>query len=157
MRLPRLAATALMLGLALAACKTTGEAKPATLPEAAAVQPPGPGVSAEHARFAGIWQGTWGESLDGKLAVTRVGPDGSVDAIYAWGDNPGRFRGGHNFVKGKIEGETLTLERFGSGADVSYEMQPDGWLKGHYHRPGHGNRAEAEATGRFDRISGPEA
>lgn len=153
MRLPGLAATALMLGLALAACKTTGEPKPAALPEAAAIQPPGPEVPAEYARFSGIWQGAWGGNLDGKLAVTRVGPDGSVDAIYAWGDNPGRFRGGHNFVTGTIEGETLTLERFGSGADVSYEMQPDGWLKGDYHRPSDG----AEATGRFDRIGGPEA
>ncbi len=84
------------------------------------------------AAFSGVWTGTWGRSLDGTLTVAEVRPDGSMSGIYAWGDMPGRFEGGSSDVTGQISEQTLTLAPLGNGARVSYEMQPDGTLRGKY-------------------------
>lgn len=106
--------------------------RPATLPPATTVSAPDASVPAEFAAFSGIWQGTWGASLDGKLAVTSVGADGATDVVYAWGENPGRFDPGFLETQGKIDNGVLTLATFGNGAKVTYAMSEDGSLSGKY-------------------------
>lgn len=132
--------------LMLSGCQTTGSsgtAANAALPPGTQSATPASEVPANHARFAGIWHGAWGGSLDSKLAVTRVEADGTVDAIYAWGESPGQFEGGYSIARGKIAGNRLTLEPIGSGANISYEMQSNGSLHGLY------VRGNSRATGVF--------
>lgn len=122
--------------LALAACApgqgvSTGP-KPATLPAGLIISPPGADVPADYAAFSGRWFGTWGNNLDGKLAVTEVAPDGSVQVVYAWGENPGRFDAGRFGVTGKVENGELRLARFSSGATVKYRLSDEDTLQGEY-------------------------
>lgn len=124
----------LALGL-LAACQSTGTSRlaPAQLPENLAMTAPAQSVPSEMARFAGVWFGTWGSTLDGKLAVQSVGADGRIVAIYAWGDHArGRFKAGSTNVTGRIENGQLRLKQFENGARVTYRFLDDGALRGEY-------------------------
>ena len=142
-------AVAFAFGLAfLTACaepSATNAPAAATIPPETVVTAPAADVPANYAAFSGTWGGTWGTSLDGKLAVMEVAANGSVEAIYAWGDSPGDFEAGHRRRDGVIEGDTLTLETFGNGAVASYVLA-NGVLEGKYDRGGNVTR------GTFRRI-----
>ena len=111
-----------VIGTLLAGCKTGPQKlEPASLPPNPGIVTPGADVPAESAAFSGVWAGTWGSDLDGKLAVQTIQPDGKVRAIYAWGDHSGgRFTAGSTEASGQINDGTLTLDTFGNGANVSY-------------------------------------
>lgn len=111
-------------------------ANEAPLPDDLTIIPPNADVAPELAAFSGLWAGAWGGSLAGKLAVTEVNADGSVTAIYAWGNNPGRFEGGWAELTGQISGNRLTLTAFNSGAQASYQMSDEGVLNGTYNSDG---------------------
>ena len=129
---------ALLLSLlVLAGCQTTARPNSASapMPDPASIMAPGQDVPSGYAAFSGIWTGSWGGELDGKLAVQEIRPDGSVSTYYTWGDDRGgAFLAGAVNVDGQIEGDTLVLKTFGNGANVSYEMTADGKLRGEYRR-----------------------
>jgi len=116
--------------VALAAC---GPPKPATISSSVEIVVPADSVSAEYAAFSGLWVGTWGAALDGKIAIQTIEPDGKITGVYAWGDHPrGRFTAGSSTARVQITGNTLTLKTFGNGAVVKYTLRPDGALDGSY-------------------------
>ena len=107
--------------------------QPAEIGANVAVTAPAAEVSADHAAFSGIWAGTWGARLDGKLAVQTIDADGTITGVYAWGDHPkGKFKAGSIPVDGMIDGGVLRLKPFENGANVTYTMQSDGTLEGAY-------------------------
>jgi hypothetical protein len=134
-----------ILGLvaALAACQSTEPApvEPAAMPppppvsgsavldSSVIITPPDAKVQKQYAAFSGVWVGTWDGPFDAKLAVRTVAPNGKVTVTYAWGAL-GDMKPGIVDGKGKIGGTTMKLERFASGADTSFTMQPDGTLAG---------------------------
>lgn len=124
----------LMFALLLVGCKTTNN--PATIPAGEAVSAPAASVPAEYARYSGLWVGSWGNgAMDGKLMVQTIDPKGKVEALYAWGDSSQwNITAGATRAKGAVAGTVLTLDPFGNGARVHYELQADGSLKGFYER-----------------------
>lgn len=117
---------------ALGACAEQA-LKPAEIGPNVAIVAPAEDVPQDYAAFSGLWTGTWGARLDGKLAVQTVDADGAVKGVYAWGDHPkGRFSAGSTPVQGKIAGKVMTLNTFTNGAKVSYTMRGDGALEGAY-------------------------
>ena len=126
----------LSLVLLVAGCKTTNN--PAAIPAGEMVSAPAANVSADYAKFSGTWAGSWGNgTLDGKLMVQSIDPQGKIEAIYAWGDSQQwNITAGSSKSSGFIVGNTLTLAPFRNGARVHYEMQADNSLKGFYERNG---------------------
>ena len=129
----------------LAACQTS-QPKPAVLDAAVVVTPPAAGVPVELAAFSGVWSGTWGQSLDGKLAVLTVAADGAVTGLYAVGEAPGFFDAQSFGVTGQIVDGTLTF-KLNTGIYARYRLQPDGTLAGEYTRFG------TVTTGTFARVA----
>lgn len=129
---------ALAAALALSACASGPKAPPAPAPLSPKLVyvAPGPDVPPSMAAFVGRWEGTWGDDLDGKLAVQRVTAQGGMTGVYAWGDKPGRFEAGSSPVKGTIVGDMLTLETFGNGATARYKLIDPDTLRGEYVLPG---------------------
>lgn len=125
--------TAVML--AVSGC-LSAELRPATIPASAVIEQPAQNVPAEYAAFSGIWVGTWGGVLDGKLAVQTITADGDASGIYAWGDRQGSFRAGTHDFAGNINDGVLRLDTFRNGAIVTYLFRDDGALDGTYSRSG---------------------
>ncbi|MEI9411890.1 hypothetical protein [Mesorhizobium salmacidum] len=100
---------------------------PATMVQSPTITPPGKDVPAKYAVFSGSWVGRLESTSEGRLDVQSVSSNGKVTVNYAWGvlddNNPGEAAGA-----GKIVGNTLRLGRFPNGADVSFQMLPDGTL-----------------------------
>ena len=117
---------------AVSGCLST-ELRQATIPASAVIEQPAPNVPAEYAAFSGIWEGSWGSDLDGKLAVQTISGDGNVTGIYAWGDHArGRFSAGNGEFAGKIRNGVLRLNTFSNGANVYYRLRDDDALDGTY-------------------------
>jgi hypothetical protein len=103
----------------------------AALDSSVVITPPDKKVPKQYAAFSGIWVGTWDGPLDAKLAVRSVAANGSVTVTYAWGEM-GAMKPGIVDGQGRIRGSTLKLDRFASGVDTTFTMQPDGTLAGTY-------------------------
>ena len=103
----------------------------AALDSSVVITPPDKKVPRQYAAFSGIWAGTWDGPLDAKLAVRSVAANGSVTVTYAWGEM-GVMKPGIVDGQGRIKGSTLKLDRFASGVDTTFTMQPDGTLAGTY-------------------------
>ncbi len=146
----RLAMQLAALGLvtiALTACVSNQDAPPpppelaapppppaeggAKLDDNVTVAPPEEKVPKQYAAFSGTWSGIWDDGLDAKLVVRSVTANGRVTVTYAWGraggTTPGIVDG-----QGKISGSRLKLDRFASGVDTVFTLQPDGTLAGTY-------------------------
>ena len=118
----------------LASCQSTPPA-PAVIDPAIVITEPAEDVPAEFAAFSGIWSGTWGPDLDGKLAVHTISKDGQALVFYAVGDLPGFFKAQGYEVASKISGQTLVVP-LNEGIKATYTMQSDGTLAGEYNRQG---------------------
>lgn len=95
------------------------------------VVPPDPRVPKAYAAYSGIWSGTWDGPLDAKLAVRSVAANGRVTVTYAWGEM-GTMKPGIVDGQGRISGGSMRLDRFASGVDAAFTMQPDGTLAATY-------------------------
>ncbi len=102
----------------IAGCQTV----PITKPDAS--------VPVEYAAFSGIWEGTWGKSLHGQLAVKKITTDGHAIGIYSWGNRAGSFDAGNTGFKGSINDGVLNLDKFFNDAYVSYRFVDKETLEG---------------------------
>ena len=103
----------------------------ASLDSSVIITPPDSKVPKKYAAFSGVWVGTWDTPLDAKLAVRTIAANGAVTVTYAWGE-AGDMKPGIVDGKGRIGGDRMKLERFASGVDATFTMQPDGTLMGKY-------------------------
>jgi hypothetical protein len=118
----------------LAGCQSTPPA-PAVIDPAIVITEPAADVPAEYAAFSGVWGGTWGSDLDGKLAVQTISTEGAAVVYYAVGDLPGFFKAQGYLKNGQITGRKLVVP-LNEGIRATYTMQPDGTLAGEYNRQG---------------------
>ena len=118
----------------LAGCQSTPPA-PAVIDPAIVITAPAADVPAEFAAFSGVWGGTWGPELDGKLAVHTISKEGQAIVYYAVGDLPGFFKAQGSEHEGQITGQTLVVP-LNEGIKATYTVQPDGTLAGVYNRQG---------------------
>lgn len=118
----------------LASCQNIPPA-PAVIDPAIVISKPAADVPAEFAAFSGVWGGTWGPDLDGKLAVQTISTEGAAVVYYAVGDAPGFFKAQGYLKNGQITGQTLVVP-LNEGIKATYTMQPDGTLAGEYNRRG---------------------
>jgi hypothetical protein len=128
----------------LTSCQTSTP-QPAVIDPAVVLTPPGSDVAPEIAAFSGTWVGTWGEKLDGKLAVQTLAADGTMTGVYAVGESPGFFSAQSYDVTGKIVGGVLSI-KLNSGIYVTYQLQPDGSMTGEYRRYGQLTRGRFTKT-----------
>lgn len=106
------------------------------LPEQIAIDVPGKEISNELAAFSGAWSGDgWNGLIPTALVVEKINQDGSVEAIFAWGDiaRTKRPRGWLR-VTASIEQGGLNFSIPGYGI-VEFNMTPDGRLFGRYTYP----------------------
>ena len=123
---------ALTLVAITAACEPAA-IRPAEIAASTKIVAPAESVPAEYAAFSGLWTGSWGGCLDGKLAVQTIDAGGKATVVYAWGDHcKGRFKRGTTSVNGQINNGVLSLERFRNNAKVTYTLRDDGALGGAY-------------------------
>lgn len=104
------------------------------LPDDLNISPPDENVPEHYARFSGTWNGgKWSGNLPHTLIVESIDAEGSVVAVYAWGDYAGwNITKGWSRHEGVISGNRLTLETFRNGANARYELVDDGTLLGRY-------------------------
>lgn len=85
---------------------------------------------AKYEDFVGTWVGTWSDHGGySKLTVWSVRPDGSTKTLYAW-------KGGSSYKDAKVEGNSLTHERWGDGSIMVYTMTDPNTLRFRVDRKG---------------------
>ena len=97
------------------------------------IEPPGPDVPADKARWSGKWSG-WAcvnQSCDARLIVEKVTADGAaiIYAVASAKKKPNTAR-----LSAKFVGEELQAT-FRNGAKVSYRMRPEGDLEVFWRTP----------------------
>lgn len=93
--------------MVLASIPAIAETCDAPVPDVSVAQP-GARVPAEYRGFAVALQGKWDGLLCHYAVVTNIGQDGSVSAVYAWGDaEKYRITKGQKRATGRIEENRL--------------------------------------------------
>lgn len=87
--------------------------------------------SADRSKFEGAWSGLWGHRLKHILVVENIQPDGTAEAIYAYGDMAswGINRGWDRYPA-KIQDDQLTVT--GLGFVATYRKLPSGVLMANF-------------------------
>jgi hypothetical protein len=98
------------------------------------VAAPAADVPANIAAFSGVWVGDWSKQLCGVLIVESIAKDGTVNAKYVWGSNPGWgiAKPGFSQWTGKITNGALKLPPNRAGIYVDYTMKSPSDLAGVY-------------------------
>jgi hypothetical protein len=105
------------------------------LPDEIKIVPASPDIPLKISRWLGKrWEGTWDFGRDGLLFIEEVGLK-KMKGIYAFGPYIGSFKAGYRPIEAKVKagGEKIEIAFIypnGTVETVTFQMQPDGSLKG---------------------------
>lgn len=106
-------------------------------PAGMTIQNPANVSDQSRAGLLGIWIGDFGTRDNNVgLAVTNVNADGTLSVIYAVEENDPSLSHAKPPMRAVLQGDTLHLPPFSSGAVVTFELRRNGSLRGTYAREG---------------------
>lgn len=137
--------------LVLGSMPAVAETCDAPVPDVSVAQP-GPDVPAEYRGFAVALKGKWDDLLCHYTVVTDIAQDGSVSAVYAWGDaEKYRITKGQKHATGRIDGNWLILDIPADDERTAAYTWTGDHFEGVYRRPS----IDVKSTATMERIVWP--